>query len=119
MFNTFLTNILNSYLGELVEDLDVDNLGQRLSHFFPSKHLKGRLGPPVSNVFWINGGPLGPPVSNVFWINGGPLGPPVSIVFWINGGLLGPPVSNVFGSMEVRWGKGGQLNPVLHQNVPD
>ena len=27
MFNTFLTNILNSYLGELVEDLDVDNLG--------------------------------------------------------------------------------------------
>ena len=34
MFNTFLTNILNSYLGELVEDLDVDNLGQRLSHFF-------------------------------------------------------------------------------------
>ena len=84
-----------------------------------SKHLKGRLGPPVSNVFWINGGPLGPPVSNVFWINGGPLGPPVSNVFWINGGLLGPPVSNVFGSMEVRWGKGGQLNPVLHQNVPD
>ena len=27
MFNTFLTNILNSYLGEVVEDLDVDNLG--------------------------------------------------------------------------------------------
>ena len=27
MFNTFLTNILNSYLGEIVEDLDVDNLG--------------------------------------------------------------------------------------------
>ena len=35
MFNTFLTNILNSYLGELVEDLDVDNLGQGFSHFFP------------------------------------------------------------------------------------
>ena len=27
MFNTFLTNILNSYLGEIVEDLDIDNLG--------------------------------------------------------------------------------------------
>ena len=27
MFNTFLTNILNSYLGEVVEDLDIDNLG--------------------------------------------------------------------------------------------
>ena len=27
MFNTFLTNILNSYLGEVVEDLDMDNLG--------------------------------------------------------------------------------------------
>ena len=27
MFNTFLTNIINSYLGEVVEDLDMDNLG--------------------------------------------------------------------------------------------
>ena len=27
MFNTFLTNILNSYLGEIVEDLDIDNIG--------------------------------------------------------------------------------------------
>ena len=27
MFNTFLTNILNSYLGEIVEDLDLDNIG--------------------------------------------------------------------------------------------
>ena len=39
MFNTFLTNILNSYLGELVEDLDVDNLGQRFSHFLFSIRL--------------------------------------------------------------------------------
>ena len=27
MFNTFLTNIINSYLGEIVEDLDIDNIG--------------------------------------------------------------------------------------------
>ena len=32
MFNTFLTNILNSYLGEIVEDLDLDNLGSGALH---------------------------------------------------------------------------------------
>ena len=69
-----------------------------------SKHLKGRLGPPVSNVFWINGGPLGPPVSNVFWINGGPLGPPVSNVFGSMEVHWGPPWVTFFGSMEVCWG---------------
>ena len=32
MFNTFLTNILNSYLGEIVEDLDLDNIGSGALH---------------------------------------------------------------------------------------
>ena len=32
MFNTFLTNIINSYLGEIVEDLDLDNLGSGALH---------------------------------------------------------------------------------------
>ena len=32
MFNTFLTNIINSYLGEIVEDLDLDNIGSGALH---------------------------------------------------------------------------------------
>ena len=32
MFNTFLTNILNSYLGEIVEDLDLENIGSGALH---------------------------------------------------------------------------------------
>ena len=32
MFNTFLTNILNSYLGEIVEDLDIENIGSGAIH---------------------------------------------------------------------------------------
>ena len=58
-----------------------------------SKHLKGRLGPRVSNVTFFNhGGRLGPRVSDVTF-------------FSIKGGQLGPPVSEVtfFGSKEVNF----------------
>ena len=63
-----------------------------------SKHLKGRLGPRVSNVTFFNcGGRLGPYVSNVTFFNhGGQLGPRVSdVTFFNHGGRLGPRVSDV------------------------
>ena len=47
-----------------------------------SKHLKGRLGPRVSDAFWIKGGQLGSRVSDAFWIKGGRLGSRVSDVFF-------------------------------------
>ena len=70
-----------------------------------SKHLKGRLGPRVSNVTFFNhGGRLGPRVSNVTFFNrGGRLAPRFSnITFFNHGGRLGPCVSDVkfFGSKE-------------------
>ena len=55
---------------------------------FPSKHLKGQLGAPVSDshIFWSKGGQLGPFVcdSHVFESKGGHLGPYASdgTYFW-------------------------------------
>ena len=45
-----------------------------LSFSRTSKHLKGRLGPRVSDAFWIKGGQLGSHVSDAFWVKGGQLG---------------------------------------------
>ena len=58
-----------------------------------SKHLKGRLGPRVSDVTFFNhGGRFGPRVSDVTFFNhGGRLGPHVSdVTFFNHGGRLGP-----------------------------
>ena len=58
-----------------------------------SKHLKGRFGPRVSDVFCIfctKGGLSGRPVSDVFCTKGGRLGPGVSDIFCTKGGRSGP-----------------------------
>ena len=61
-----------------------------LSYLIKSKHLKGRLGPRVSDDFWTKGGRLGPCVSDVFCTKGGWLGPRVSDIFCTKGGRSGP-----------------------------
>ena len=50
--------------------------------FHISKHLKGQLDPPVSDVTFLDqGGQLDPPVSDVTFLDqGGQLDPPVSDV---------------------------------------
>ena len=73
---------MNPNLQSMYNSIDIDSVES-------SKHLKGRLGPRVSDAFWIKGGQLGSHVSDAFWIKGGRLGSHVSDAFWVKGGQLG------------------------------
>ena len=65
--------------GSIVSNPQVKLFSHGLS-ILASKHLKGRFGPRVSDVFCTKGGLSGRPVSDVFCTKGGRLGPRVSDV---------------------------------------